>query len=176
VVGQSTVTLGWVQLERTGSPAAVGEVQRGMEILRQVGTGAGAPGFFGVLSECLGRIGQHEASLGTARAGLGMAAEKGQNFWDAELLRLVGRAQVQLEGPGSAAAEESLRSALALARRQGSPAHELRVAHTLARTLADRGEPERAVAELAPVVASFPTDAVTRELIEARELLAALGG
>ncbi|MFN8167515.1 MAG: adenylate/guanylate cyclase domain-containing protein [Candidatus Nanopelagicales bacterium] len=176
VVGQSTVTLGWVQLERTGSPAAVGEVQRGMEILRQVGTGAGAPGFFGVLSECLGRIGQHEASLGTARAGLGMAAEKGQNFWDAELLRLVGRAQVQLEGPGSAAAEESLRSALALARRQGSPAHELRVAHTLARTLADRGEPERATAELAPVVASFPADAVTRELIEARELLAALGG
>ena len=36
-----------------------------------------------------------------------------------ELLRLVGRAQVQLEGPGSAAAEESLRSALALARRTG---------------------------------------------------------
>lgn len=174
VEGQATTTLGWVEIARTGHPAGLVKVQGGMGVLASVGTGAGAPGFIAVLAECLGRVGNHEASLGTARAGLGMAQQKGQNFYDAELLRLVGRAQRHLEGPGSTGAVESLRRSLGVARAQGGRSFELRTAHTLARLLRDRGQHEAARAELAPVLAGFPDGATWLDLDEARATLAAL--
>lgn len=174
VEGQATTTLGWVEIARTGHPAGLVKVQGGMGVLASVGTGAGAPGFIAVLAECLGQVGNHEASLGTARAGLGMAQQKGQNFYDAELLRLVGRAQRHLEGPGSTGAVESLRRSLGVARAQGGRSFELRTAHTLARLLRDRGQHEAARAELAPVLAGFPDGATWLDLDEARATLAAL--
>ena len=69
-----------------------------------------------------------------------VAAEKGQCFYDAELLRLVGVAQAELLGPGSPEAEQALRSSLEVARSQQARSFELRTAETLARLLRDRGD------------------------------------
>lgn len=174
VKGQATTTLGWVEIARTGNPAGLAKVQDGMGVLASVGTGAGAPGFLAVMAECLGQVGNHEASLGTARAGLDMARQKGQNFYDAELLRLVALAQHHLEGPGSVAAVESLRRSLGIARAQGGRSFELRTAHTLARVLRASGDSESAHGELAPVVASFGEKSSWLDLDEARTTLASL--
>ena len=102
-----------------------------------------------------------------------MAQASGQNFWDAELHRLVGSAQAELAGPDDLDAEAALRRAIAVARSQGAVSLELRSAVSLARLLSARGCGEDARAAVSPVLARFP-DAKGAECVAAQELLAAL--
>jgi tetratricopeptide (TPR) repeat protein len=92
----------------------------------------------------------------------------------AEVLRLRGWILILRGEPDQA--EATLRKAIAVARDQQAKSWELRAATTLARLLASRGDSAEALAVLAPVHDWFSEGRDTRDLKEAAQLLADLGG
>ena len=70
-----------------------------------------------------------------------------------------------------AAAEESYRQALEVARRQSAKFWELRAAMSLAQLWRDQGKPQQARELLAPVYGWFTEGFETRDLKEAKALL-----
>jgi predicted ATPase len=84
-----------------------------------------------------------------------------------ELLRLTGN---------DAAAEESLRTAIASAREQQAKSFELRAATGLAKLLSSAGRREEARAVLAPVYEWFTEGWSTADLVGARTTLSDIGG
>lgn len=90
------------------------------------------------------------------------------------MLRLRGWVLILRGEPDEAAT--TLRKAIAVARDQQAKSWELRAATTLARLLASRGDQAEALALLTPVYDWFTEGHDTRDLREAAELLAELGG
>jgi len=87
----------------------------------------------------------------------------------AEVLRLKGWLLMEQARPDEA--EEQLRAALAVARAQGARSWELRIAATLARLLADRGDHAQALDMLSAVHGWFTEGFATRDLKDAKALI-----
>jgi len=109
-----------------------------------------------------------------AEEALAGTEEVGNRWWWAEFLRL--RGDLQRSGPfrDRAAAEQSYREAIAVARGQQAKALELRAATGLARLWRDEGGPDKARDLLAPVYGWFTEGLDTPDLVEAKALLASL--
>ena len=110
-------------------------------------------------------------SLGAARA----QAQR-QAYYDAELQRLQAGVLVERGGETIPEAQTLLRESLAIARRQEAKTFELRATVDLARVLRREGRVEEGRAMLAEVYAWFSEGFDTRDLREARSLLAELSG
>jgi predicted ATPase len=106
-------------------------------------------------------------ALDTARA-------SGAGGVDAELRRLRGNLLQRLPSPDWTEVERCFRTALAVAREQGTRGFELRVAVSLARLLSDRGRRDDARDPLAPVYDWFTKGFDTPDLKDAKALLEAL--
>ena len=94
--------------------------------------------------------------------------------WDAEIHRLRGELTGRLAHPDPAKAVEAFRTALAIAREQGTRGYELRAATSLARLWRDQGRRGEARDLLAPVYGWFTEGFDTQDLKEAKALLDAL--
>ncbi len=92
-----------------------------------------------------------------------------------ELLRVKAKLLLHLPRPRDDLAESCFTEALALSRRQGALAWELRTSIDLARHFAAQGRSERAMALLQPVVARFADGVRTADLRTAEDLLATWG-
>jgi predicted ATPase len=99
------------------------------------------------------------------------AAGSGVRGWDAEIHRLRGELTGRLPYPDPAKAEDSFRTALAIAREQGTRGYELRAATSLARLWREQGRRTEARDLLAPVYDSFTEGFDTQDLREAKRLL-----
>jgi class 3 adenylate cyclase/predicted ATPase len=127
--------------------------------------------FHAMLAEAELRAGHvHEA-----KAALVDGEETGNRWWRAELLRLCGDLQRSGSAPDGAAAEQSYRRAIAVARGQRAKSLELRAATSLARLLRDKGKRREARELLAPVLGWFTEGSDTADLAEAQVLLTGLG-
>jgi predicted ATPase len=102
------------------------------------------------------------------------AAASGERGWDAEIHRLCGELTARLPYPDPAKAEESFRTALAIAREQGTRGYELRAATSLARLWREQGRRGDARELLAPVYDSFTEGFDTPDLKDAAKLLSEL--
>jgi predicted ATPase len=91
--------------------------------------------------------------------------------WDAEIHRLRGELTLRLPYRDPAKAEDSLRTALAIAREQGTRSYELRAATSLARLWREQGHRMEARELLAPLYGSFTEGFDTADLKEAKALL-----
>jgi predicted ATPase/DNA-binding winged helix-turn-helix (wHTH) protein len=97
------------------------------------------------------------------------------DYWcRAEIIRIRGDIHAMRGETGPA--EELLTASVAHARQQGALGWELRAASSLARFYMDRQEPIMARATLAPVFSRFTEGFSTRDLLEARSLLAGMQG
>jgi len=105
---------------------------------------------------------------------LAEAAVSGVRGRDEEIHRLRGELTGRLPYPDPAKAEDSFRTALAIAREQGTRGYELRAATSLARLWRDQGRRSEARDLLAPVYGSFTEGFDTADLKDARALLAEL--
>ena len=98
----------------------------------------------------------------------------GETWFEADVYRIAG--EVALRGPqtDAAKAEEYFKHALAVAHEQQAKSWELRAAMSLARLWRDQGKPQQAGELLAPVYGWFTEGFDTRDLKEAKALLAEL--
>jgi class 3 adenylate cyclase len=167
---------------------AVGGIFHGWALMQ---SGSGDEGL-AELRSCIGRYGATSwTMLGLFRAMLAEAEllsgnfqqaeealtgteEVGNRWWWAEFLRLRGDLHRSGSVRDKAAAEQSYREAIAVARGQQAKALELRAATGLVRLWRDEGRPYEARDLLAPIYGWFTEGLDTPDLVEAKALLASL--
>lgn len=147
----------------------VRSVLAGLELLSKSQYKVFHPLFRAQLAKALAAAGRHDDSS----VQLHLIADEDHNsdHWcRAEIIRIRGVIHAMRGETGRA--EELLIASMAHARQQGALGWELRAANSLARFHLDRQEPIKAHAALAPVFSRFTEGFSTRDLLEARSLLA----
>jgi predicted ATPase len=102
---------------------------------------------------------------------LAQAAVSSVRGWDAEIHRLRGELTARSPYPDPAKAEDSFRTALTIARDQGTLGYELRAATSLARLWGEQGRRSEARDLLAPLYGWFTEGFDTADLKDAKRLL-----
>ncbi len=157
-----------------------GEAASGVAHLRQglaspdVGPEHLHPHWLALLAEACGRAGQPEAGLQVLAEAVTLMATTELWWSEAEMSRLQGELRLQLASPEVPQAEICFQQALAVARRQGAKALELRAALSLSRRWQQQGKLEAARELLAPIYGWFTEGVETADLQEAEALLEAL--
>jgi predicted ATPase len=156
---------------RTGEGASqLGEALAALHALR---SGLTRSMFLSLHADALRRDGRVAEGLAAAGEGFAYAERTTERGFLAELHRVRGELLL-LEG-NEAAAEDSLRTALDVARQQQARAFELRAATSLARLLQSSGRLPGARAALEPVYQWFTEGRETADLVAARTLLSEIG-
>lgn len=187
----------WLGLGRTchaaarvaaGDQEAVADLLPGLVQSGGTGNRGSAPGLFVIVADAYLTAGQLTEARGAVATGLGLAAETGQLFMDAELNRLQGEIVLKtvesrepalspVEGSSvdsEKVAEECFRRALDIVRAQEAKSLELRAATSLACLWQEQGKRSEARELLNPIYAWFTEGFDTGDLIDAKALLAEL--
>jgi predicted ATPase len=175
---------GWARVESGEDAPGFAEMQEAMDELARIESGIRAPLFFSLLAESLRKVGRRDEALGAIGLGLAQAEQQGQHYYDAALHRLRAETLLDMGGDAVEEAEALFHQSLEIARRQEAKTFELRAATSLARLWqrqGQRGTSSEALAKadaaralLAPVYAWFTEGFATRDLKEAKALLAEL--
>ena len=150
---------------------AIARIRDGLAAYEATGARLSTPLFLTLLAEALAFVGKIDEGLAALDDALATAAASGERGWDAEIHRLRGDLTARLPHPDPAKAEDSFRTALAIAREQGTRGYELRAATSLARLWGEQGRHGEARELLAPVYGSFTEGLDTPDLKEAKALL-----
>ena len=151
--------------------AGIADLQRGVAELRGAGDEAWRPFYDALLAGALAGLGRTEDASVVLDEAIAMAGA-GQHVHEAEIHRVAG--ELFLAAGRAADAEARLVQALAVARAQQARSFELRVATSLARLWAQRGERRRGRELLAPVCGWFAEGLDTPDMRQAQQLLEAL--
>jgi predicted ATPase len=165
---------GWADAQKGEATTGIAHIRDGMAAVEATGQRLFTPFYLTLLAEPLafaGKIGEGLAALDDV---LAKAAASGERGWDAEIHRLRGELTGRLPSPDPAKSEDSFRTALAIAREQGTRGYELRAATSLARLWRDQGRRSEARELLAPIYGWFTEGFDTLDLKEAKALLAEL--
>jgi predicted ATPase len=135
------------------------------------GTRSSKPFYLALLAEALALAGKIEEGLAVLDDAFATATVSGVRGWDAEIHRLRGELTGRLAHPDPAKAEDSFRTALAIAREQGTRGYELRAATSLARLWLKQGRRTEVRDLLAPVYAWFTEGFDTPDLKDAKALI-----
>ena len=165
---------GWADAQRGEATTGIASIRVGIAAREPAGTRLLTPLLLALLAEALALAGKIEEGLAALDDALAKAAVSGVRGWDAEIHRLRGELTARLPYPDPAKAEDSFRTALAIAREQGTRGYELRAATSLARLWREQGRRAEAHELLAPLYGSFTEGFDTPDLKEAKALLDAL--
>jgi predicted ATPase/class 3 adenylate cyclase len=161
---------GWVMAELGKPREGLALVLRALEALRVQGIEIARLRFMGLLAELHLTLGEVEAGLAVVREALDLVERTGERFYEAELHRVDGEL-LWAAGSADEARSRFLR-ALQVAREQGAGLFELRAMVSLCRLLGHLGRPAVARRLLGRACARFETGGDSRDLREARALLA----
>jgi len=167
---------GWPDAQEGQAATGIVRIRDGLAAAEATGTRLNKPLYLTLLAEALALAGKIEEGLAALDDALATAVVSGERGWDAEIRRLRGELTARLPYPDPAKAEDSFRTALAIAREQGTRGYELRAATSLARLLHEQGRRGEARDLLAPVYVWFTEGFDTADLKEARTLLSELDG
>jgi predicted ATPase len=162
---------GWAGAQQGEATTGIARIRDGLASAAAAGTRLLIPFHLALLAEALALAGEIEEGLAALDDALAKAAASGERGWDAEIHRLHGELTGRLPTPDPAKAEESFRTALAIAREQGTRGYELRAATSLARLWRERGRRSEVRDLLAPLYGSFTEGFDTQDLKEAKALL-----
>jgi adenylate cyclase len=157
---------GWARVQ-LGDPAGCEELEQGMREKGRVGAHRWEQLDHLLLADALTNTGCQSLALTElerARAAMSVGDDV---VFAAEIERRCALARMQCTG---GRVTDELQHAMAIARRQGALALELRAACDLARIWADSGARQRARSVLEPVLAAFTEGFATLDLSEARTL------
>jgi predicted ATPase len=162
---------GWADAHRGEATTGIACIRDGLAAYEATGDRSATPLLLIMLAEALALAGKIEEALAGLDDALAKAAASGAKGWDAEIHRLRGELTGGLPYPDPAKAEDSFRTALAIAREQGTRGYELRAAASLARLCRDQNRRVEAHDLLAPVYGWFTEGFDTLDLKDARALL-----
>jgi len=165
------VLQGWADAQRGEATTGIARIRDGLAAKEATGSCVFTPLYLTLLAEALACAGKIEEGLATLDDALATAAVSGERGWNAEIHRLRGELVGRLPYPDPAKAEDSFRTALAIAREQGTRGYELRAATSLARLWRERGRWDEARELLAPLYGSFTEGFDTPDLKDAKALL-----
>jgi predicted ATPase len=146
-------------------------IRDGLAAAEATGSRHDTPLYLALLAEALALAGKIDEGLAALNDALAKAAISGVRGWDAEIHRLRGELTARLPHPDPAKVEDSFRTALAIARKQGTRGYELRAATSLARLWREHGRRGEACDLLAPLYGSFTEGFATADLKDAKALL-----
>ena len=164
----ATVWRGWALAQQGHGSEGLALMRTGLESRPTIILGGGLLARFGEVLIDAGDFAAAREALDATDATLGAEHR-------AETARLRGELLARTSA-GAAAIEAAYRGALATAARQGALAYELRAGTSFARWLRGQGRSAEARALLAPIYTHFTEGFDTLDLIEAKTLLAELGG
>jgi predicted ATPase len=162
---------GWADAQRGEASTGIARIRDGLAAAEATGARVGTPLYLALLAEALALAGKIEKALAAPDDALAKAAASGAKGWDAEIHRLCGELTARLPYPDPAKAEDSFRTALAIAREQGTRGYELRAATSLARLWREQGRRGEARDLLAPLYDWFTEGFDTADLKDAKALL-----
>ena len=172
----SLVFQGWAIAMQGQAAEGIAQIRQGLVALQAVGAETNRPLYLALLAEAYGCIGQIPEGLQTLAEALVVVQQHHDHFYEAEVYRLQGEFLGSRAGEDHAAAEASLRQALATSQRQTAKAFELRAAMSLARLWQQQGRRHEAYNLLAPIYDWFTEGFDTPNLQEAKALLEELEG
>jgi predicted ATPase len=165
---------GWADAQKGQATAGIARIRDGLAASEATGTRVATSLSLTLLAEALALAGKIEDALAALDDALATAAVSGERGWNAEIHRLRRELADRLPHPDPAKAEDSFRTALAIAREQGTRGYELRAATSLARLWREQGRRDEARELLMPVYGWFTEGFDTPDLKDAEKLLAEL--
>src|SRR5262249_7522068 len=179
-VAEANVWRGWALAEQGQKEEGIALMRHGIAAFRAEGGEIKLQHWLAFLGEVYAKMGQQEQgrhALAEARA---IVDKTGERWWEAELHRLEGELTLLCtrprQEPSFPEAEASFHKALEVARRQQAKSLELPAASSLARLWQRQGKKGEARQLLAAIYGWFTEGFETKDLQEAKALLAALGG
>jgi predicted ATPase len=171
---RARILQGWTDAQRGEAATGIALIRDGLTATEATGAPVTTPLFLTLLAEALALARKIEEALAALDDALAKAAVSGVRGWDAEIHRLRGGLTGRLPYADPAKAEDSFRTALAIAREQGTRGYELRAATSLARLWREQGRRDEARDLLAPLYGWFTEGFDTADLKDAKALLAEL--
>jgi class 3 adenylate cyclase len=147
-------------------------LRSGLEALRRSGARLGESVFSSALAEAMASAGDVAGARSVLQEAFAFVEQSGERFWLAELNRLDGQIAIQQPEPDPARAESCFRKAVEIANSQEARLLELRAATDLARLWRDTGSSNDPGALLQPILAAIEGGETTRDVRNARALLA----
>jgi DNA-binding winged helix-turn-helix (wHTH) protein/predicted ATPase len=161
----------WADAQKGQTTTGIARIRDGLAATEATGTRVAIPLSLTLLAEALALAGKIEEGLAMLDEALAQAAVSGEHGWSAEIHRLRGELTGRLPHPNPAKIEDSFRTALGIAREQGTRGYELRAATSLARLRREQGRRGEARDLLAPVYGWFTEGFDTPDLKRAEILL-----
>jgi predicted ATPase len=172
--GSAAFFQGWAKWPDGAEASRFVEMRRGLAINREQGFVWFLPNFEVALAEAEASAGETDAGLRRLDDALAEAERIEQRWYEAEMHRIRGEILLQRDPADTAAAEQSLQAAIAIAHSQKARSFALRAALSLAKLYRTANRDADAEAVLAPAVEGFPPTQQFPELTEAQALLSAL--
>ena len=168
----------WARIAKGWALAHLGQAEQGIAQIREGLAMASATGAetwhtynLAQLAEACGKAGRIDEGLDVIAEALDVVQEKGERWWEAEILRLRGELLLKRNPAGLAKAQTSFERAIEIARKQGAKSLELRATTSLARLLASQSRHAEARAMLADIYNWFTEGFDTTDLKDAKALL-----
>jgi predicted ATPase len=165
---------GWAKWSDGAEESSLAEVRRGLAICREQGGRHILPSHEAALAEAEASAGETDAGLRRLDDALAELEATENRWYEAEIHRIRGEILLKRDQANTAAAEQSLQAAIAIAQSQKARSFELRAALSLAKLYRSTGRDADAHAALAPAVGGFPPTEQFPELADAETLLSAL--
>ena len=163
------VLAGWSRVELERAEDGLAQMHDGFAEFRATRSGYHLPYLLGRLAEAQARLGKMEEGRQTIERALEIVDRSGDQSWESDLYRLNGDLLLSLARREEA--EQSLRSAIAIARKQEARSLELRASLSLARLWCEERKYAQAQALVQPVYDWFTESFDTADLRDARTLL-----
>jgi predicted ATPase len=169
------IRYGWALAHQGQVQAGIEQIRQGMTAWRAIGTALAQSYWLALLAEAYSAGGQAEAGLTVLAEALTHADNTGECWYEAELHRLKGELRLQQSSDNHPEAESCFHHALDIARTQQAKSFELRAATSLARLWHQQGKRDEARQVLGDVYGWFTEGFDTADLQDAKALLNELG-
>jgi adenylate cyclase len=164
----------WLAVRRHGDRQAASTIHEQLDRRSAMGTNFCQTYFFVLVADAHLRLGEPRQALDVIEEGLRRAEATGEHFCTAELLRLKGRALLDVDARDPEVAIVAFDAAMADARGRGARMFELRAARDLARYWGECGERQKGYDLLNPLYDWFTEGFDTQDLKVASSLLSEL--